>query len=83
VPSRGQTSIWPRDGTYPTSQWVEGEVFSDTYAVPLLPDAPPGAYQVEIGWYLLRTMQRLPVLDASGQATDDKVLIAGLEVTSP
>ena len=80
---RGQIDVWPRDGTYPTSQWVEGEVFSDTYAVPLLPDAPPGAYQVEVGWYLLRTMQRLPVLDASGQATDDKVLIAGLEVTSP
>jgi hypothetical protein len=80
---RGQVDVWPRDGTYPTSQWAEGEAFSDTYAVRLQPDAPPGAYQVEIGWYLLRTMQRLPVLDASGQAIDDKILIAGLDVKSP
>ncbi|RLC97529.1 MAG: hypothetical protein DRI77_07145, partial [Chloroflexi bacterium] len=80
---RGQIDVWPQDGTYPTSQWTEGKTFSDTYTVRLLPDAPPGTYQVEIGWYLLRTMQRLPVLDASGQATDDKVLIEGLEVTSP
>lgn len=80
---RGQIDVWPRDGTYPTSQWAEGQAFSDTYNVRLLPDALPGAYQVEIGWYLLRTMQRLPVLDASGQAIDDKVLIEGLEVTSP
>jgi hypothetical protein len=80
---RGQIDVWPRDGTYPTSQWAEGETFSDTYDVPLLPDAPSGAYQVEIGWYLLRTMQRLPVLDASGQAIDDKILLEGLEVTSP
>lgn len=78
----GQIDVWPRDGTYPTSLWVEGETFSDTYAVPLDLDAPPGTYQVEIGWYLLRTMQRLPVLDAGGQAIDDKVLIPGLEITS-
>ncbi|MCR4407565.1 MAG: DUF2723 domain-containing protein [Anaerolineae bacterium] len=78
---RGQIDVWPRDGTYPTSLWVEGEMFSDTYDIPLDPDAPSGAYQVEIGWYLLRTMQRLPVLDAGGQAIDDKVLIPGLKIT--
>jgi len=79
---RGQIDVWPRDGTYPTSLWAEGETFSDTYTVPSNPDAPPGIYQVEIGWYLLRSMQRLPVLDASGQAIDDKILIPGLEITS-
>jgi hypothetical protein len=33
-----------------------------------------------VGWYLLETMQRLPVLDAEGQAIDDKVLLSGLSV---
>lgn len=79
---QGQIDVWPRDGTYPTSLWVEGETFSETYAVPLDLDASPGQYQVEIGWYLLRTMQRLPVLDADGKIIDDKVLIYGLEVVS-
>jgi len=36
---------------------------------------------VAIGWYLLETMQRLPVLDAEGSAVDDKVLLSGLTVT--
>jgi hypothetical protein len=35
---------------------------------------------VAVGWYLLETMQRLPVLDAAGQPVDDKVLLKGLTV---
>ncbi|MBC7250048.1 MAG: DUF2723 domain-containing protein [Anaerolineae bacterium] len=80
---RGQIDVWPRDGTYPTSQWTEGESFRDSYSVRLQADAPPGAYQVEIGWYLLRTMERLPVRGAEGRVVDDKVLISGLAVAAP
>jgi len=50
-------------------------VIEDMYTVYLDRDAPPGAYQVEIGWYLLETMQRLPLLDESGQVIDDRVLL--------
>ena len=77
---KGQIDVWPKDGTYPTSQWRPGEAFEDHYLLYIDPDAPPGDYQVEIGWYLLETMQRLPVLDAQGQAVDDKVLLSGLTV---
>jgi hypothetical protein len=77
-----QIDVWPRDGTHPTSQWREGEVVEDRYRLYIDPDAPPGDYQVEIGWYLLETMQRLPVLDAKGNALDDKVLLPGLTITS-
>jgi hypothetical protein len=79
---QGQIDVWPRDGTHPTSQWREGEVVKDRYLLYIDPDAPPGDYQVEIGWYLLETMQRLPVLDAEGKAIDDKVLLAGLTIQS-
>jgi hypothetical protein len=77
---KGQIDVWPRDGTYPTSAWREGEVIEDSYVVTLEPDAPPGQYQVAIGWYLLETMQRLPVLDAEGNAVGDHVLLPGLTV---
>ena len=78
---KGQIDVWPKDGTYPTSQWRPGEPFTDSYLLYIDPDAPPGAYPVEIGWYLLETMQRLPVLDAQGRAIDDKVLLQGLKVS--
>ena len=43
-------------------------------------DAPPGAYKVEAGWYLLETLQRLPVLDATGATIDDKLLTGSVQV---
>jgi hypothetical protein len=78
--SHGQVDVWPHDGTYPTSEWPIGEVIADTYRVPLDAGAPPGAYRIEVGVYLLRTMGRLPVLNAAGHSTDDKLLIEGLSV---
>jgi hypothetical protein len=77
---KGQIDVWPRDGTHPTGAWREGETIEDSYVVPLDPDAPPGEYQVAIGWYLLETMQRLPVLDAGGNAVGDAVLLPGVAV---
>jgi hypothetical protein len=74
---KGQIDVWPRDGTHPTSQWREGERVEDHYLVYLDRDAPPGRYQVAVGWYLLQTMERLPVLDAEGRAVEDKVLLPG------
>jgi hypothetical protein len=78
---KGQIDVWPKDGTHPTSAWREGEVIEDRHLVYADQDAPLGRYQVAIGWYLLETMQRLPVLDADGSAVDDKVLLSGLAVT--
>ena len=49
-------------------------------AAPLDADAPPGVYQVEVGFYLLRTMGRLPVLNTDGRPIDDKLLIEALNV---
>ncbi len=78
---KGQADVWPRDGTYPTSRWREGDVIEDRYSFYLDREAPPGDYKLEVGWYLLETMQRLPVLDSDGRAVDDKVLLSGLTVS--
>lgn len=78
---KGQIDVWPHNGTHPTGAWQVGETVDDAYTVILNADAPPGAYRVALGWYLLETMQRLPVLDAEGREIADHVLIGGVQVS--
>ncbi|MFQ5814809.1 MAG: hypothetical protein ACE5I2_16650, partial [Anaerolineae bacterium] len=44
----GQEDIGPVHGTYPTSQWEEGEIIEDIHSVRLSYEAPPGEYQIEV-----------------------------------
>jgi len=76
----GQIDAWPVQGTLPTSTWAAGQTVADPYVVTLSPDAPGGRYQIEVGWYLLATLRRLPVLDAAGRAADDRVIIGEFDV---
>jgi hypothetical protein len=55
----------PRDGLYPTSDWGAGEMVRDTFTLNVPADAPPGLYDVQVGWYDPRTDERLPVGDGS------------------
>jgi hypothetical protein len=79
----GQVDAWPVSGTRATSGWATGERIVDPYAVRVPAEAPPGAYQVEVGLYLLATGERLPVLGAEGTPVDDKVLFTGPVITRP
>ena len=65
-----------RDEGGPTA----GERVRDPYEVRLEQELPPGNYRLLVGWYLLSTGQRLPVLDDSGAAVDDKVILPGFVV---
>jgi len=76
----GQVDAWPIQGTYPTSQWKSGEIVDDPYLVQLAGDLPPGQYRLQIGWYLLSTLRRLPVLDEAGLPLGDKMTIEDLVV---
>ncbi|RMF28150.1 MAG: hypothetical protein D6759_16400, partial [Chloroflexi bacterium] len=76
----GQVDAWPVQGTLPTGRWKPGVIVDDPYQVPLAPDAPPGRYQVEVGWYLLATLQRLPVVDQEGRAVGDRVIVGSFTV---
>ncbi len=75
----GQVDAWPRQGTFPTSQWTPGEIVHDPYLITLSPDLPPGSYRLQVGWYLLATLERLPVLDEAGAPVDNRYLVSGLE----
>ncbi len=49
----------PYDGRYPTTRWPAGKIVRDLHEFQIDPCTPPGAYQIETGLYVLRTMQRL------------------------
>lgn len=79
----GQVDVWPVQGTFPTSEWKMGQTVEDRYLVQLDSNAPSGAYQLEIGVYLLATNTRLPVINLDALPIDDKVLLGGLIVPEP
>jgi hypothetical protein len=54
-----QVDTVPRQWTYPTNQWIKGEVVRDVVRLPLQ-DVPPGQYALLIGWYDPVTGRRLP-----------------------
>jgi hypothetical protein len=77
---RGQVDSWPVHGSYPTSQWSPGSDVSDPYEIRLDADAPAGEYRVEVGWYLLETMERLRVVDETGEPVADSYVVGRLTV---
>jgi hypothetical protein len=76
----GQEDIQPVYGTHPTSQWQEGEIITDPHTLWTDASSPLGLYRIEVGLYLLRTMERLQILDASGNAISNRVLLGWVEI---
>jgi hypothetical protein len=64
---RVQQDCLPQGGDYSTSEWQPGEVVWDAHELYIPPDLAAGSYQLVAGMYLLKTMERLPVLDARGE----------------
>ena len=73
---RGQMDSQPLCGFLPTSIWPVGMVMVDHYELAVAPDAPPGEYRIEVGMYLLETMERLPTFDKGGnRLPEDRILL--------
>ena len=62
----------PGNGSYPTPAWVPGDIVVETYAVD--PKDARGPLRMSVGWYVVTTGERAPLLDASGKAVDDQVV---------
>lgn len=67
-------------GEYPTSLWAEGEVVKDDYYLYLKPQTSPGWYSLEVGIYLLESMERLPIIDSRGEVSGDRGIIGEIYV---
>ncbi len=70
----------PLGGTHPTTDWQFGEIVRDNYGLLIPSDTSPGQYLLEVGMYYLPTLERLPVLDASGNVGDDRVVLGRIAV---
>jgi len=78
--TRGQVDGPPVAGAAPTTSWVQREVITDAYQIPVDPDAPEGQYSVETGMYDASTMERLPVYDAQGAIQGDRILLETVHI---
>jgi 4-amino-4-deoxy-L-arabinose transferase-like glycosyltransferase len=78
-----QTDSAPAGGSRPTSGWRQGETIVDRHGL-LLPDTlPAGHYELRMGMYRPSDGQRLPVVEADGQALGDSFPLGLLTVTLP
>jgi 4-amino-4-deoxy-L-arabinose transferase-like glycosyltransferase len=59
---------WGKGGSfdYPSEQWTPGEIFVNRIDVPISAGAPPGDYELRVGWFSPETQQRLNVVAADG-----------------
>jgi len=70
----------PAGGRYGTSVWTKGDFIRDTLETTVPLDAPPGTYQIFIGFYI--GDDRLPFIegDSSLHAGNDRLLLGTLQV---
>jgi hypothetical protein len=55
----------PYDGSYPTTNWAEGEMVRDTFQLQVPVNLEPGTYTLRIGWYDTNTQDGLSLQDGS------------------
>ncbi len=72
---RAQRDAAPRDGTYPTSSWEQGEIVTDSYSLTLPRDLAPGEYRLAVGMYEWPSLQRLSVTQSGDQRPEDHLLL--------
>jgi hypothetical protein len=70
---------------YPVAQWSLGEVIVQQVDLPVAAGAPPGDYNVRVGFFSPDSGNRLPVLDENGRYAGDSILIenAPVQVGTP
>jgi hypothetical protein len=59
---------WGKGGSfdYPAEQWTPGEIFVNRIDVPISAGAPPGGYELRVGWFSPDSRQRLNVVAPDG-----------------
>lgn len=67
---RAQADGPPREGFYPTSVWMPGDLVEDLHQLKLPENLEAGGYEIRIGMYLLDSGERLLIMDPQGQMSD-------------
>jgi len=63
--------------------WEQNEAAGTYHILPILPAVPPGLYNLYLGVYEDKTLQRYPVLDTHGQPRSTALLLGSVEITRP
>lgn len=77
----GQVDRIPGDGKAPTTSWAAGQVIVDEVELPVQDNAPPGHYQIALGFYDAYYGDRLPVVGSSDGRLRDKEAILPVNIT--
>jgi hypothetical protein len=78
-PVWAQSDSLPLDGGHPTTRWLPGQIVADRHEVHIPEGTPPGTYQIEAGLYDPVTMERLNVVDHTGNPAD-RILVGEIQV---
>jgi len=70
-----QVDRQPLDGRFPTSYWIPGQIITDVINLPLAFAAYEGPLVLHLGMYTWPSLERLPVMDASGVIQPDNVIV--------
>jgi hypothetical protein len=76
----GQQDNMPVGGTAPTTCWVPGQVLVDPYEIRIDPEAAPGDYTLETGFYLPETDERLPT-SGLASAPGGRIILTTISIT--
>ena len=80
--SLAQTDRYPGQGQYPTTLWIHGRDFADTFTLTVRSNTSPASASLILGLYDLATNQRLPVSGPdAGPSGADWVQFGQVQVT--
>lgn len=75
--SAGGTDVIPARGAFPTVYWKPGDALRDVVNVPVIANATPGKYALEVGLYPIgKPGERLTAIETG----DDRALIAAIKI---
>jgi hypothetical protein len=59
---------WGKGGSfdYPSEQWTPGEIIVNRIDMPISAGAPPGEYELRVGWFSPETQQRISIVAPDG-----------------
>ena len=75
-----QQDGYPVCGGRGTWLWEPGVQVADVHLLTIQPDAPDGLYPLYTGLYIEETLERLNVVDATGQVVADRAHLTDLRV---
>jgi hypothetical protein len=79
-----QRDSQPASGRRPTTTWAPGETITDRLGLLLPPEdqRPPAGYHLLVGMYDPNTLERLPLLDSSGNTIGDSINLGPIPISA-